>query len=174
MITVASARERNHSRLRHSSVQARVMHEVLALAAREGYRVNLIEAYDQPWKRQFEGTVGGHWGLFDGYRREAKFSWGGRNLPLKLSVTPFCQGLPGSINAVPMPCATIQDNSALDTNAGPLSLRRNVGAPRSLTRRDSSSITRGERMRPSTSIARPSLVNSSVTVRHLSCWPLAQ
>jgi hypothetical protein len=33
--------------------------------------------------------------------------------------------------------------------------------------------SRGERMRPSTSIARPSLVNSSVTVRHLSCWPLA-
>jgi exo-beta-1,3-glucanase (GH17 family) len=58
-------------------VQARVMHEVLALAAREGYRVNLIEAYDQPWKRQFEGTVGGHWGLFDAYRRDAKFSWGG-------------------------------------------------------------------------------------------------
>jgi GNAT superfamily N-acetyltransferase len=27
-----------------------------------------------------------------------------KNLPLKLSVTPFCQGLPGSINAVPMPC----------------------------------------------------------------------
>ena len=35
-------------------------------------------------------------------------------------------------------------------------------------------VTRGERMRPSTSIANPSLVNSSVTVRHLSCWPLAQ
>jgi exo-beta-1,3-glucanase (GH17 family) len=58
-------------------VQARVMHEVLALAKREGYRVNLIEAYDQPWKRQFEGTVGGHWGLFDAYRREVKFGWGG-------------------------------------------------------------------------------------------------
>jgi len=57
--------------------QARVMHEVLALAKRENYRVNLIEAYDQPWKRRSEGTVGGHWGLFDGDRRVAKFSWGG-------------------------------------------------------------------------------------------------
>jgi len=66
MITFASARERNHSRLRHSS----------------------------------------------------------RNLPLKLSATPFCQGLPGSINAVSIPCATIQDKSAFDTNSGPLSLRR--------------------------------------------------
>src|SRR5258707_13886742 len=72
MITFASARDRNHSRLRHSS----------------------------------------------------------RNLPLKLSVTPFCQGLPGSINAVPIPCATIHDNRVLDTNSGPLSLHRNVGAPR--------------------------------------------
>jgi len=57
--------------------QARTIHEVLALAAREQYRLNLIEAYDQPWKRQLEGTVGGHWGLFDAYRREAKFAWGG-------------------------------------------------------------------------------------------------
>jgi len=57
--------------------QARTLHEVVALARRENYRVNLIEAYDQPWKRQLEGTVGGHWGLFDAYRREAKFAWGG-------------------------------------------------------------------------------------------------
>jgi hypothetical protein len=89
-------------------------------------------------------------------------------------LTPFCQGLPGSINAVPMPCATIHDNKALDTSSGPLSLRRNVGAPLVLTRRDRTSMTRAERMRPSTSIANPSLVNSSVTVKHLSCWPLAQ
>jgi exo-beta-1,3-glucanase (GH17 family) len=57
--------------------QARVMHEVLALAKRENYRVNLIEAYDQPWKRRFEGTVGGYWGLYDAYRRQPKFTWGG-------------------------------------------------------------------------------------------------
>ena len=36
---------------------------------------------------------------------------------------------------------------------GPLSERRNAGAPRALTSRDSTAITRGERMRPSTSIA---------------------
>src|SRR3954468_4570424 len=77
-------------------------------------------------------------------------------------------------NAVPMPCAMTHDSSALDTNSGPLSLRKNIGAPRSLTRRDSTSMTPAERIRPATSIASPSLVNSSVTVRHLSCWPLAQ
>ncbi len=57
--------------------QARVIQEVVALAKRDNYRVNLIEAYDQPWKRQLEGTVGGHWGLYDAYRRQAKFTWGG-------------------------------------------------------------------------------------------------
>jgi exo-beta-1,3-glucanase (GH17 family) len=57
--------------------QARAMHEVLDRAKRENYRVNLIEAYDQPWKRRLEGTVGGHWGLFDAYGRQAKFAWGG-------------------------------------------------------------------------------------------------
>ena len=57
--------------------QARVMHEVLAHAGREHYRVNLIEAYDQPWKRQLEGTVGGHWGIYGAYDRRAKFVWGG-------------------------------------------------------------------------------------------------
>jgi exo-beta-1,3-glucanase (GH17 family) len=56
--------------------QARTLHEVLAQARREDYRVNVIEAYDQPWKRKLEGTVGGHWGLFDAYRRLPKFTWG--------------------------------------------------------------------------------------------------
>jgi glucan 1,3-beta-glucosidase len=56
--------------------QARAVQEVLAQAKRAGYRVNVIEAFDQPWKRQLEGTVGGHWGLYDAYDRQAKFSWG--------------------------------------------------------------------------------------------------
>jgi exo-beta-1,3-glucanase (GH17 family) len=53
--------------------QARVVSEILDLARRENFRVNLIEAYDQSWKRQLEGTVGGYWGLFDSVRRELKY-----------------------------------------------------------------------------------------------------
>jgi exo-beta-1,3-glucanase (GH17 family) len=53
--------------------QARVVAEILDLAKRENFRVNLIEAYDQPWKRQLEGTVGGFWGLFDSARRVVKY-----------------------------------------------------------------------------------------------------
>jgi len=56
---------------------ARVLHEVVQLGRQGNYRVNLIEAYDQPWKRRLEGTVGGHWGLYDAYERRAKFVWGG-------------------------------------------------------------------------------------------------
>jgi exo-beta-1,3-glucanase (GH17 family) len=58
--------------------QARVIHDVLNVARRENYHVNLIEAFDQPWKRQLEGTVGGHWGLLDASSREPKFAWGSR------------------------------------------------------------------------------------------------
>ena len=56
--------------------QARVLHDVLWLAKRDRFHANLIEAFDQPWKRALEGTVGGHWGLLDGDRRGPKFSWG--------------------------------------------------------------------------------------------------
>src|SRR5580700_9511316 len=53
--------------------QARVVSEILALAKEENFRVNLIEAYDQPWKRQLEGTVGGYWGLLDSVHRALKY-----------------------------------------------------------------------------------------------------
>jgi len=56
--------------------QARVIQDVLALAKRENYRVNVIEAFDQPWKRGLEGTVGGYWGLLDAATRDYKFVWG--------------------------------------------------------------------------------------------------
>jgi exo-beta-1,3-glucanase (GH17 family) len=56
--------------------QARVIQDVLALAAREDFHVNVIEAYDQLWKRALEGTVGGHWGIISDGGRELKFVWG--------------------------------------------------------------------------------------------------
>jgi exo-beta-1,3-glucanase (GH17 family) len=64
--------------------QARVVSEILDLAKREGFRVNLIEAFDQPWKRQLEGTVGGYWGLIDATQRAVKYPPGQQvsNYPL--------------------------------------------------------------------------------------------
>jgi exo-beta-1,3-glucanase (GH17 family) len=58
------------------SNQAHVLEEVMARARAQNYRVNLIEAFDQPWKRTLEGTVGGYWGLFGSTVREAKYAWG--------------------------------------------------------------------------------------------------
>ena len=54
--------------------QARVILDVLALSKRERFNVNVIEAFDQPWKRALEGTVGGHWGLLKATTRAPKFS----------------------------------------------------------------------------------------------------
>jgi glucan 1,3-beta-glucosidase len=53
--------------------QARVVSEILNMAKQENFRVNLIEAYDQPWKRKLEGTVGGNWGLLDSVQRLVKY-----------------------------------------------------------------------------------------------------
>jgi glucan 1,3-beta-glucosidase len=56
--------------------EARFVRGMLALAARDHIGLNLVEAFDQPWKRALEGTVGGHWGLFAG-DRTAKFPMSG-------------------------------------------------------------------------------------------------
>jgi exo-beta-1,3-glucanase (GH17 family) len=59
------------------SNQARVILETLALAKRDHIRVNVIEAFDQPWKRWLEGTVGAQWGIFDRTTGAPKFSFTG-------------------------------------------------------------------------------------------------
>ncbi|WP_072388930.1 hypothetical protein [Hyphomicrobium sp. CS1BSMeth3] len=56
--------------------QALVMHDLLARTKAAHIRMNVIEAFDQPWKRQLEGTVGGHWGLITDPPRRVKFAWG--------------------------------------------------------------------------------------------------
>jgi len=48
--------------------QTRYMRDFAVLAQREGWAYNLVEAFDQPWKRALEGTVGGAWGLYAGDR----------------------------------------------------------------------------------------------------------
>ncbi len=44
--------------------QTQVLREVMLQAAKERVDVNLIEAFDQPWKRHLEGGMGGAWGMF--------------------------------------------------------------------------------------------------------------
>ncbi|EKE76447.1 glycoside hydrolase family protein [Oceanibaculum indicum P24] len=52
--------------------QAAFLRDFVSEVSKQGIDYNLIEAFDQPWKRANEGTVGGHWGLYD-VGREAKF-----------------------------------------------------------------------------------------------------
>lgn len=56
--------------------QALFLNAFVNLAEREGFAYNLIEAFDQPWKTQLEGTVGGNWGLIDA-ARQPKFPLAG-------------------------------------------------------------------------------------------------
>lgn len=58
------------------SNQARFIREFLNLAAREGFDYFVMEAVDQPWKREIEGYVGRYWGLFDA-DRHSKFEFSG-------------------------------------------------------------------------------------------------
>jgi exo-beta-1,3-glucanase (GH17 family) len=55
--------------------------------------VNVIEAFDQPWKRQLEGAMGGYWGLWD------------------------AQGQPRVTLAGPMPGAMASTNSFIHASA---------------------------------------------------------
>ena len=50
--------------------QARFIRGFVHLAQQEHWQYNLIEAFDQPWKRANEGTVGGAWGLYDTHRAD--------------------------------------------------------------------------------------------------------
>ena len=50
--------------------QARFIRGFLAVAREQGFDANVIEAFDQDWKYQSEGTVGAKWGLWTAARQE--------------------------------------------------------------------------------------------------------
>ena len=72
----------SHGRMREGALpspsnQARAIEETLTLGKRENFRVNVIEAFDQPWKRALEGSTGRYWGIFDRSTQGPKFALGG-------------------------------------------------------------------------------------------------
>jgi exo-beta-1,3-glucanase (GH17 family) len=95
--------------------QARIVSEILDLASRENFRVNLIEAYDALWKREWEGTVGGNWGLLDGVYRKLKYPAG-----IAISNYPFWK----------LQMASGMGLAVLVFAAAGLALRRRPWAPR--------------------------------------------
>jgi glucan 1,3-beta-glucosidase len=71
----------SHGRMREGALpshvnQARFVSGMVRLAEAENWQVNIVEAFDQPWKRVLEGTAGGNWGIYDDASREPKFRLG--------------------------------------------------------------------------------------------------
>ena len=54
--------------------QAIFLRNFLARAPREGYVYYIMEAFDQPWKTDIEGSVGAYWGVYD-VNRHPKFEF---------------------------------------------------------------------------------------------------
>ncbi|WP_394672948.1 glycosyltransferase [Limnobacter sp.] len=52
--------------------QAKFLRRFIPRAEQEHMVFYVMEAFDQPWKSDIEGSVGGHWGVFDSFR-EPKF-----------------------------------------------------------------------------------------------------
>jgi hypothetical protein len=73
--------------------QARYISQVVERARKENFRVNLFEAYDEPWKRQWEGTIGSSWGLYDGETRQLKYPAGVAVSNHPFWILQLCSGL---------------------------------------------------------------------------------
>jgi len=75
--------------------EARYLREFLRYAATVHMPYNVIEAFDQPWKRAQEGTAGGYWGIFDAQARP-KFSMQGPVIEEPLWWAGWLAGLAGA------------------------------------------------------------------------------
>ncbi|WP_267226369.1 glycoside hydrolase family 17 [Dyella silvae] len=76
--------------------EARYMRDFLRYAGSVDMPYNVIEAFDQPWKRAQEGTVGGYWGIFDVNARP-KFSMQGPVVEEPRWALGWLAGLAGAV-----------------------------------------------------------------------------
>ncbi len=76
--------------------EARYLRGFLDYAATVHMPYNVIEAFDQPWKRAQEGTVGGYWGVFDAQSRP-KFAMAGPVVEEPLWWLGWLAGLAGAL-----------------------------------------------------------------------------
>lgn len=80
--------------------QAKFIRDFLNLAGEERLDYSIIEAIDAPWKREIEGSVGAHWGLWDSARKP-KF-------PMSGSVAESTRWLQGCVIATLLAIFPIQ------------------------------------------------------------------
>jgi exo-beta-1,3-glucanase (GH17 family) len=76
--------------------QARYIRAFLREAHQKQWNYNLIEAFDQPWKRELEGTVGGFWGIYD-TSLNPKFSFSGEVAERQDQWRPIYFGASGAL-----------------------------------------------------------------------------
>ena len=74
-IVIAEVGWPSNGRTRQSAVaspsnEAIFLRRFLDRAEREGYIYYVMEAFDQPWKREVEGAVGAYWGVYNVERQE--------------------------------------------------------------------------------------------------------
>ena len=79
--------------------QACFVREFLQLAHRHNLDYFIMEAFDQPWKKDLEGRVGAHWGMFDA-NRNPKFPLSGEIVAVPL--WPWLYALATLLALVPM------------------------------------------------------------------------
>jgi exo-beta-1,3-glucanase (GH17 family) len=83
--------------------QALYVRSFIREAHDKGWDYNVIEAIDQPWKRQLEGTVGGYWGILD-QDLQPKFPLAGP-VRARTSVQPYLlAALAGSMLCLGLAC----------------------------------------------------------------------
>ncbi|MDR3214487.1 MAG: beta-1,6-glucan synthase [Azoarcus sp.] len=80
--------------------QARYIREFIRRAHAEGWDYNLIEAIDQPWKRQLEGTVGGYWGMLTADGLQPKFPLAGAVAERDGIACPLTGAMTGALAAL--------------------------------------------------------------------------
>ncbi len=74
-IVIAEVGWPSNGRTRQSAVaspanEAIFLRRFLERAEQENYIYYVMEAFDQPWKRDTEGAVGAYWGVYDDARQE--------------------------------------------------------------------------------------------------------
>ncbi len=50
--------------------EAQFIRALIKVANTNGFDYNIVEAFNQPWKAAFEGTIGANWGLYDSSRQQ--------------------------------------------------------------------------------------------------------
>jgi len=75
--------------------QALYIRSFLQVAQEKHWNYNLIEAFDQPWKRTLEGTVGGYWGIYNADFQQ-KFAFTGSFAERHDGVKPIIASLIGA------------------------------------------------------------------------------